>query len=69
MEPDLVARPLVVEGETGAVMADLDQPFAPRPASRTGAGIAAGAAASRSQTAGRSGFSKKVAVRSISINS
>ena len=69
MEEGLVARPLAIEGEAGAVMADLDQPFAPS-IQRIGAAQAARRARrGRSQTAGCSGFSAKAASRSISISS
>ena len=69
MEQDLVARPLAIEGEAGAVMADLDDARrALDPAERRRAGRRA-ARRRPAQTAGRSGFSAKVAVRSISISS
>ena len=45
MEQDLVARPLAVEGEAGAVMADLDDAPRARRSSRSAPGSAAGGAA------------------------
>ena len=70
MEQHLVARPLAVEGETGAVVADLgeaavmDRPdMAVRnPRRRPAPGLLP-------RAPGASGFSAKVAFRSISINS